>query len=196
MKKQRNGEARRLTELTVMARDAMRANKDKLEMSEKILQLAELGRKLETEREKVQPFYESTSAPEAVAAKLDQTEEFKQNAMRTSAVGADGQMVGEWGHLQNFHKKFNKVLLDKLAIAEEKKRLMKENGDLRSILKQYLDGIAITEDVVDADNPLLIVNGRVNLVDRDRTVRRTGRPNNIGDATMVMRTAQVMHQYA
>lgn len=198
MKKSRNGQGKKLTELTVMARDALRNNQDKLETAQKILQLAELGRKLETEREKVQPFYESTVNPEAVEKTLDDSDEFKQGSMqplRSSAIGPDGKLVSEWGHLENFHKKFNKVLLDKLAIAEEKKRLQKENSDLRSILKQYLDGIAITEDVVDNDNPLLIVNGRVNLLDRDRTVRRTGRPNNIAEATQIMRSNAVLQQY-
>lgn len=90
------------------------------------------------------------------------------------------------------------MLLDKLAIAQEKLRLEEENNTLRcgarahhtltqppcptpdscnyhphppthpsthrSVLKQYLDGIAVTEDCVDHDNPLLIVNGRVNLL--------------------------------
>lgn len=201
MKKSRTGESKKLTELTVLARDALRENKDKLNKAEKILQLAELGRKLETEREKVQPFYESTAAPQdqAAAKKLDESVEFTSQAIqhvKSSALGPDGQPVGEWGHLENFHKKFNKVLLDKLAIAEEKKRLQKENSDLRSILKQYLDGIAITEDVVDNDNPLLIVNGRINLIDRERTVRRTGRPNNITEATQVMRSNAVLQQYS
>ena len=90
--------------------------------------------------------------------------------MHVTATGPDGKPIQEWGHLENFHKKFNKVLLDKLAIAEEKKRLVKENTDLRSILKQYLDGIAVTEDAVDNDNPLLIVNGRVNLLDKEKRV--------------------------
>ena len=85
--------------------------------------------------------------------------------------------------------------MDKLAIVEEKKRLSKENEDLRSILKQYLDGIAITEDVVDIDNPLLIVNGKVNLLDQGRTVKRAGRPNTITEGTTVIR-AQVAQGYA
>lgn len=143
-------ESKKLTELTVLAREALRQNQEKLGKAEKILQLAELGRKLETEREKVQPFYESTvklgEEEEAARTKsLEETEEFKTMALGTGTVtggNASGgaTVVGEWGHLENFHKKYNKVLLDKLAIDEEKKRLQKENGDLRSILKQYLDG--------------------------------------------------------
>lgn len=193
MKKFRANENKKLTELTVMARDALKANQVKIQQAERILQLAELSRKMETEREKVTPFYESSVQvdPESLATKtLDDDDQELQRSMsqlHVTAVGADGKPIPEWGHLENFHKKFNKVLLDKLAIAEEKKRLAKENGDLRSILKQYLDGIAVTEDAVDKDNPLLIVNGRVNLLDRERRVRRMGRPSTITEATTVVR---------
>mmetsp|Transcript_1888 Transcript_1888/g.2482 ORF Transcript_1888/g.2482 Transcript_1888/m.2482 type:complete len:535 (-) Transcript_1888:219-1823(-) len=202
MKKFRADEAKKLTELTVLAREALQHNQEKLATSEKILALAELGRKLETEREKVQPFYESTvklDNQEAQTTKLSQLEEFQQQQKGTpvfsQAFDADGKPVNEWGFLENVHKKYNKVLLDKLAIVEEKKRLSKENEDLRSILKQYLDGIAITEDVVDIDNPLLIVNGKVNLLDQGRTVKRAGRPNTITEGTTVIR-AQVAQGYA
>ena len=36
----------------MLSREALKANESKLEQAERILQLAELGRKLETEREK------------------------------------------------------------------------------------------------------------------------------------------------
>jgi len=218
MNKLRATETRRLTDLTVMSRDALKANEEKLKRSEKILQLAELSRKLETEREKVVPFYPSSlqHLPEHIRNQLNQTntpqqqqqqqqqEQKEQNEMlnkqkeeesklfademaayRANAVDADGKVVDEWGYLENFNKKYNKVLLDKLAIAQEKKRLQKENQDLRAILKQYLDGIAITEDVVDQDNPLLIVNGRVNLVDK-LPVRR--RPNIKQEASHIVQS--------
>ena len=38
----------------------------------------------------------------------------------------------------------------------------KENGDLRSILKQYLDGISVNDDVMNNPiNPLMVVNNRL-----------------------------------
>ena len=46
----------------------------------------------------------------------------------------------------------------------ERERLRHENGDLRSILKQYLDGISVNEEVINAPNPLLVVNHRTNVV--------------------------------
>lgn len=188
MKKFRTNESKRLAELTVMARDAQLNNEKRTVVADRILQLAELGRRLETEREKVQPFYNSTLAPGseemAEVEKMEYMLEAENDDQMlkvpsAAAYTADGRQVDQWGCLQNYYKKFNKVLLDKLAIAEEKKRLQKENTDLRGILKQYLDGIAITEDVVDNDNPLLIVNGRVNLLDNQRQMRRVGRPNHV-----------------
>lgn len=198
MKKLRQNEGKRLTELTVMARNAFRSNDEQLQKAQKILQLAELGRKLETEREKVQPFYESTvqSKPEATqqaTKSLEDGDDYRTQQMQPVSVpvGSDGKPLDKWGHLDNFHKKYNKVLLDKLAICEEKRRLEKENADLRGILKQYLDGIAVTEDAVDHDNPLMIVNGRVNLIDKEKQVRRLGPPKTIQMAnTIVNNNAQ------
>ena len=46
----------------------------------------------------------------------------------------------------------------------ERERLRHENGDLRSILKQYLDGISVNEDVINNANPLLVVNHKTNIV--------------------------------
>ena len=54
-------------------------------------------------------------------------------------------------------------MLDKLSLAKEKERLRQENKELQDILKQYLDGISVNEDVLSGSNPLLIVNGKVNL---------------------------------
>ena len=42
--------------------------------------------------------------------------------------------------------------------------LERENGELRNILKQYLDGISVNEDVINnPGNPLLVVNNKLHL---------------------------------
>lgn len=196
MKRFRNNESKRLTELTVLSREALKKNQTKLLKAEKILQLAELARKFETEREKVLPFYESTvtdgMSNGGGLMKGDTIALESKVAMDGSGGGGKNNLRDQldfvskegWNQLANFHKKYNKVLLDKLAIDQEKQRLQKENADLRSIMKQYLDGIAITEEVVDTDNPLLIVNGRVNLIDKQ--VRRTGMPVAVIEGTQTV----------
>ena len=56
------------------------------------------------------------------------------------------------------------VLVDRVAIGREKDRLEKENEDLRTLLKQYLDGISVNETVINNPaNPLFIVNGKLQL---------------------------------
>lgn len=65
--------------------------------------------------------------------------------------------------LDNFYKRYNKVHLDKLAIEKQKATLEKENQFFKNLLKQYLDGVSVNDDVMNANNPLLVVNNKVNL---------------------------------
>lgn len=43
---------------------------------------------------------------------------------------------GEVQALKLFHRRYNKVLLDKLSLEREHERLMKENEDLKSVMRQ------------------------------------------------------------
>lgn len=65
------------------------------------------------------------------------------------------------------------VLLDTMAVDREKKRLEQENEDLRTILKQYLDGISVNSDVMNNPlNPLMVVNQRLQLILQERDKAR------------------------
>jgi hypothetical protein len=55
------------------------------------------------------------------------------------------------------------VLLDKLAIQKQKEALVKDNSMLKSLLKQYLDGISLNDEVMRTNNPLFVVNNRIQL---------------------------------
>ena len=64
-------------------------------------------------------------------------------------------------------------MLDKTAIDKEKTRLEKENADLRSILKQYLDGISVNDEVMNNPiNPLMVVNNRLQVTLSERNKAR------------------------
>ena len=63
MKKFREEESRRLKELTNNSRNAVLKLKEYSTLGEKILKTAELCRRLETEKEKVLPFYEDSVDP-------------------------------------------------------------------------------------------------------------------------------------
>lgn len=74
-------------------------------LGEKILKTAELCRKLETEKEKVLPFYQSDP---------DSMVEAEINIDKIQ--GLDKNAFNEFKQLDNFYKRYNKVHLDKLAI--------------------------------------------------------------------------------
>lgn len=62
--------------------------------------------------------------------------------------------------LANFYRKFNKILLDNIAISKEKERLLLENAQLQDLIQQYISGTQLTQDTLAEDNPLFVVNGR------------------------------------
>ena len=76
--------------------------------------------------------------------------------------------------MNNFYKRFNKILLDKLAIKKKKENLEQENLMLKGVLKKYLDGISLNDDVLkDEKNPLLFLQKNVEFVEPQVNVTKT-----------------------
>lgn len=188
MKRFRDSGSRRLTELTVMSRQALKKNEGRLEQAERILVMAELCEKYETEREKVLPFVVHLDGPLAEGAAGGEGKEQKEAEVAAAAAGED--KPAGIPQLDRFYQRYNKVLLDKLAIEEERARLSRENADLQALLKEYLDGVTVTPDAVDRANPLLVVNGRVNLAPDQPVRRAAGRPSVVEAAVTVRAYAQ------
>ena len=177
MDKFRSGEGSRLKALVINSRAAMTDLKEKMELGERILKLGELARKMESETEKVLPFHAnaeavveaipdpvSESSVEKMEAPAQHVEPSKPPLYCSYGVDKVGNVVEEWDYLNNFFKRYNKVLLDNMAIHRERQRLSNENRELRDILKQYLDGISVNEDVINNPaNPLLVVNNKLEI---------------------------------
>ncbi|EGR28425.1 hypothetical protein IMG5_175800 [Ichthyophthirius multifiliis] len=138
----------RLKELITNQRDVIIQLKQYVSQGERMLILAELSRKFETEREKVIPYYESSTINE----KPEDVQYYKFLSQED---------LKEQEYLDNFFKRFNKVLLDKLAIQQQKEILEKQNYTLKDLLKQQLDGISINDNIINnLNNPLFIVNNK------------------------------------
>ena len=152
MAKQRGQKEDHLGTLVTNSLNCMETLKGYQNLGERILKTAELCRKLETEKEKVLPFYQSD--PDAQEESEQQVEKI---------IGVDPHTYNEFKQLDNFYKRYNKVHLDKLAIQKQKATLEKENLFFKNLLKQYLDGVSVNDDVINNNNPLLVVNNRVNL---------------------------------
>ncbi|XP_047404639.1 dynein regulatory complex subunit 2 isoform X2 [Sciurus carolinensis] len=122
---------------------------------EKILKLAEICRKYETEEEKVLPFYSSVLTPKV----QEETEE--QNPEELTMELA--RVMVDYTGMENFWKRYNKVKLEQLSLQHRRAQLLEINGKLREMLKQYLDGISVSDEVLNQFNPLFIVNHQSNL---------------------------------
>jgi hypothetical protein len=214
MNRFRERQARRLTDLTKATAEARAKVAAKVQLAERILKQAELASKLETEQEKVLPFYQSSAladetakpragagagaagadgsaeAPSSAAALFAQDEPPEMLAKKARAVGPDGRILDEWASLDNFFKRFNKALLSKLAVDKERDRLHEENRALQQLLRQYLDGVSVKSDIMDAANPLLVVNGRVNVTGRAK-VREASNAITVVDGNHMQATRRI-----
>ncbi|CAH1801399.1 unnamed protein product [Owenia fusiformis] len=155
MNKLREIEREKLTKLTLESNTAIKESKRKAEKGERILRLAEMCRKMETEEEKVLPFY---------ASSLTEEEQGDVEAAVTEAPSEPlAAVMHEYTSLENFWKRYNKTLLDKVALDKEKSTLLNENTTLRTLLKQYLDGISVNDEILSQVNPLFVVNQKTNV---------------------------------
>lgn len=60
--------------------------------------------------------------------------------------------------LERFWQRYNKVLLERLCLERERGALTQENQQLRILLRQYLDGISVSDEILRHRNPLLMVS--------------------------------------
>lgn len=173
MQQWRKTEEKRLAELVTCARGTKQELQKKSEQAERILRLVELCNALETERERVLRFDTDVSVQEVQA---DVSNRVKQYVEQQALAGQHGhndvvtmeQMLAledesdlsasaaeEWKLMERFWLRYNKVVLDNAAIEQEQFHLQNENTKLRNLLKQYLDGISVNQEVMASNNNLL-----------------------------------------
>ncbi|XP_054831290.1 dynein regulatory complex subunit 2 isoform X2 [Eublepharis macularius] len=68
------------------------------------------------------------------------------------------KMMDDYVGLERFWQRYNKVRLEQLSLQRTKAALAEDNRKLRHLLKQYLDGISVNDEVLSQINPLMIVN--------------------------------------
>ncbi|NWX13548.1 DRC2 protein, partial [Aegotheles bennettii] len=112
----------------------------------RILRLAEMCRKLETEEEKVLPFYLSS------LAKGEQQD--AQHILEEPPEEPLARAVWDYVGLERFWQRFNKVKLEEKALEKEREALSRRNRHLRELLGQYLEGISVSQEVLDKPNSL------------------------------------------
>ncbi|XP_024536298.1 coiled-coil domain-containing protein 65 homolog [Selaginella moellendorffii] len=183
----RNCEHERLKDISKTSEDISIELTSLLKLSQRIMRFGDVNSKLETEQEKIFPFDPLLGPPEvdetaavlpdssSVEAtkkksvtiadkprvlKFHDTQKKAAETYRVAAYATDssGVEVEEWNYLSRFQKRYNKVLLDKMTLDLEKKRVLAENMRLQTALQQYLDGITVNENALKGPmNTLMMV---------------------------------------
>ena len=68
------------------------------------------------------------------------------------------QAMQDFEDLGRFWQRYNKVVLERACLEQEKVGLSQENQQLRLLLRQYLEGISVSDEILRHQNPLLMVS--------------------------------------
>ncbi|CAM6103332.1 unnamed protein product [Calypogeia fissa] len=164
LNKMHTSEHEKLKEISKMSGEACIDLKGKLVMGRRLIKLGELNRKLETEYEQIftfDPFNITSTSPstddqsdipntlkpfsnwQIGAPKAGETNAAPKSGgdqkMTSWAVDDTGNEVHELNYFDNMNKKFNKVMLEKMALNLERKRLTEANHQLQKQLEHCLD---------------------------------------------------------
>ncbi|CAF0989995.1 unnamed protein product [Didymodactylos carnosus] len=143
---------RRLTRLATTCDSTEKQLEKRVKIAEILLTFAEMSRKLEAEEEKILPFYVSTLTEEEKAD--------VEGAFYETPIEDIASEMYKYDSLETFWKRFSKVSLDKLTLEKERSILQSENMQLKLLLKQYLDGISVNDEIMSQTNPLMILTSR------------------------------------
>ncbi|NXK41771.1 DRC2 protein, partial [Piprites chloris] len=111
-----------------------------------ILRLAEMCRRLETEEEKVLPFYPSSLAEGEL--------QDARRVLEEPPVEPLAQAAQDYVGLERFWQRFNKAKLEEKVLEQTRAALANRNQHLRGLLQQYLAGVAVSQKVLKELKPL------------------------------------------
>ncbi len=132
-------------------------------ITRRVIHLSELCRRMETEQETILPFVGSLARARAATGDDnaegadDETEPSKILERSSMAIEAPpSNQASLWtstaptavpvlipDRMQNFYRKYNKTLLDCIAMDKEKERLQLENMQLQELIQQYVNGTKV-----------------------------------------------------
>ncbi|XP_059426238.1 dynein regulatory complex subunit 2 isoform X1 [Carassius carassius] len=153
---------KQLTKLTIQSSDATKKLQEIVAMGERLIRLSEMCSKMETEYEKVLPFYTSSLSEEELKKE-------RANAMEPPTEKL-AQLTLDYLPLEKFWQRYNKVQLEHLCLKREKTLLLQENERLRLYLKQYLDEVSVSDESFRQQKLLVVLSP--SLQDTAATERR------------------------
>ncbi|NXB96405.1 DRC2 protein, partial [Vidua macroura] len=113
---------------------------------QRILRLAEMCRRLETEEEKVLPFYPSSLA--------EWEQQKARSVLEETASEPLARAMQDYMGLERFWQRFNKAKLEEKGLERARAALADRNQELRRLLQQYLAGATVNQNVPKDPHPL------------------------------------------
>ncbi|NXD31558.1 DRC2 protein, partial [Spelaeornis formosus] len=113
---------------------------------QRILRLAEMCRRLETQEEKVLPFYPSSLTEQEQQKALRILEEMPNEPL--------AEAMQDYVGLERFWQRFNKAKLEEKALEQARATLASRNQELCRLLQEYLAGASINQKVPNDYHPL------------------------------------------
>jgi hypothetical protein len=74
----------------------------------------------------------------------------------------DPKYVAESDLFDRFYRRFNSVLLQKLSLQREKESLVQHNLRLKNMMKRFMGGMSVSQNIISKPNTLFIVNQSTN----------------------------------
>ncbi|NWI58773.1 DRC2 protein, partial [Calyptomena viridis] len=113
---------------------------------QRILRMAEMCRRLETEEEKVLPFYPSSLAEGEL--------QDARRVLEETPVEPLARAMQDYVGLERFWQRFNKAKLEEKALEQTLEALANRNQHLWKLLQQYLAGVTLSRKVLGDPHPL------------------------------------------
>ncbi|NXJ86490.1 DRC2 protein, partial [Trogon melanurus] len=113
---------------------------------QRVLRLGEMCRRMETEEEKVLPFYLSSLEEEE--------QQDARRVLKEPPTEPLAQALRDYTRLERFWQRFNKAKLEEQALERTREDLRRRNRHLRELLRQYLAGISVSPEMFREPNPL------------------------------------------
>ncbi|KAL3691286.1 hypothetical protein R1sor_004937 [Riccia sorocarpa] len=154
--------------------EVMENLKEKLILAERILSLGALNKKLETEYDRIYPHLISNDGEHPPKQKIsfltqnekplpdedyDRANPERMLRFTTFALDDYGEEVTEERYFENLNRRFNKVMLERMAINLERKRLKEVNSNLQKRLGHYLEMSPMIKQKLKAANFVIDFGG-------------------------------------
>ncbi|XP_053860609.1 dynein regulatory complex subunit 2 [Vidua macroura] len=136
-----------LVTLTCQCSATLKVLQQVVEKAQRILRLAEMCRRLETEEEKVLPFYPSSLA--------EWEQQKARSVLEETASEPLARAMQDYMGLERFWQRFNKAKLEEKGLERARAALADRNQELRRLLQQYLAGATVNQNVPKDPHPLL-----------------------------------------